>query len=361
MSNLTLFDKFEEPECAYMIKNGSINLEFTDEGAEDTVKVSGKKKIIGAGTLLLTNADGFTHYRPYRAVSNGNTNYIPIEPKKLNELIMEFNAGFSITKDLSELLNSTSAIQVEKNKKIGKREKLSREYCKVFATTINKIRDIYGEKKFPWLEKLAEKYINSTTYEKGKSFTTFDFENKHNFISRELDEFNIEYVPGSTICNQGDKGTDMYILISGKIEVLVSGNRVAVIDSPGEFLGETALLLGQERSATLKTLTETVLTVIRKKDLKKVWQAKPDFLKNVAISLARRIEKTSSMINELDETLKKQRDESEIDKINNHYAEELNNLKSDLWDLKEKVEMDWICDLFLDLSRTMRELRAKYK
>jgi hypothetical protein len=362
-SEYILFDKLDAPECAYMIKQGSVKIEITDD---DIIEISGEKKVVGADTLLLTKADGLTHYREYRAVSTEGSDYMPVEPDKLNELIMEFNAGFSITKDLSELLDKTNQIQAEKNKQIGKKEKLAQEYCKIFARTLNKVRDIYSKKRFPWLEELAEKYINSTTYEKGKSFATFDIETKQNLVTRELDEFNIEYPPGSTICEQGEKGTDMYILVSGRIQVIVGKNPVAVIDTPGEFIGETALLLGQPRGATLKTLSETVLTVVRKKDLKKVWDAKPDFLKNIAITLSRRIVNNALLLNDLNDLLKIKEREDEEDNMpkvlkGNQYQDELNSLKNDLWKLKERVQMDWIYDLFLELSQNMREAQRKFK
>ncbi len=362
-SEYILFDKLDAPECAYMIKEGSVKVELTDD---DHIEISGEKKIIGADTLILTHVDGLTHYREYRATSTEGSDYMPVEPEKLAELIAEFNAGFSITKDLSELLDKTNKIQAEKNKQIGKKEKLNQEYCKIFARTINKIRDIYSKKRFPWLEELAEKYIHSTTYEKGKSFATFDIETKLNLVSRELDEFNIEYPPGSTICEQGDTGADMYILVSGRIQVIASGNPVAVIDTPGEFIGETALLLGQPRGATLKTLSETVLTVVRKKDLKRVWEAKPDFLKNIAVTLSRRIVNNALLVNDLNDMLKAKKEEDDKDSMPNvlkghQYLDELTGLKNDLWKLKERVQMDWIYDLFLDLSQTMREAQRKYK
>ncbi len=361
MSEYLLFDKLDDPECAYMIKNGSAILEFSDE---DRIEVNGDKKIFGADSLLLTKADGLTHYREYKAKSVTGSEYKAVEPEKLDELIMEFNAGFSITSDLSELVDKTNKINQEKNKQIGAKEKIAREYCKIFATTVNKIKDIYSKKRFPWLENLAEKYKNSTTYEKGKSFATFDVESKQNLVSRELDEFNIEYPPGSTIFEQGDTGTDMYIVVNGKIQVLVGGNPITVIDNPGSFVGETALLLGQPRGATLKTLSETVLTVVRKKDLKKVWEAKPDFLKNIAVTLSRRLVNNSLLISDLNDLIESNKEEKgDLPKVlqTNQYKDELDNLKNDLWTLKERVQMDWIYDLFLELSQNMRKAQKKFK
>jgi hypothetical protein len=360
-SDYFLFDRLDDPECAYMIKEGSVIIEFTEE---DKVEIKGEKKVVGADSLLLTEADGLTHYREYRAVSTKGSDYKPVEPEKLQELIMQFNSSFSITRDLSELQAKTNKILAVKDKQIGKAEKLTKEYCKIFATAINKIIDVYNKKRFPWLEKLANKYKNSTTYEKGKSFVTLDTETKQNLVSRELDKFNIEYPPGSTICEEGDTGTDMYIIVSGKIQVIAGGNPVAKMDTPGTVIGESALLLGQPRTATMKTLTETVLTVVRKKDIKKVWESKPDFFKNIAVTLSRNIVNNALQISDLNDIIQssKTKESSEKPQIlrNNQHHEELHKLKNDLWELKEKVQLDWIYDLFLELSQNMRSAQRKF-
>lgn len=357
-----LFNKLDDPEAAYMIKKGSAMIEFSDD---DIIEISGEKKIIGADTLLLSKADGLTHYREYKAKSTPGSDYLAVDPEKLSELIMEFNAGFSITKDLAELLELSNEIYQKKNNQIGYEEKLAREYCKIFAVTINKIREMYQKKKFPWLEELAEKYKNSTIYEKGKSFATFDVDTKQNLVSRELDDFNIEFPPGSTICEQGDTGTDMYIMVNGKIQVIVGDNPIAQIDTPGSIIGEAALLLGKPRGATLKTLSETVLTVVKKKGLKKIWEAKPDFMKTIAVTLSRRVSNNALLISDLNDIIKSN-EEHESEKLpsvlqDNNYYSDLKDLKNDIWKLKERVQMDWIYDLFLELSQNMREAQKKFK
>jgi len=360
-SEYYLFKKLDTPECAYRINEGSVIIEITDT---DFIEIKGKNKVFGADSLLLTKADGLTHYREYKARSTKGSDYSPIEQEDLQRLIIDYENGLLITKDLAELLDKANKIQAEKNKQIGAKEKLSREYCKIFATSVNKIIEVYSVKRFPWLEELAHKYKNSTTYEKGKSFATFDLTTKLHIESRELDEFNIEYPPGSTICEQGDTGTDMYILVSGKIQVLVDGNPVTQITEAGSFVGETALLLNQPRNATLKTLSETILTVVKKVDLQKVWEAKKDFLKSIAINLSRRLVNNALLISDLNDLINfnKGKEENLLPRIlqPNQYQEELNHLKNDLWTLKERVQMDWIYDLFLELSQKMREAQRRY-
>ena len=59
---------------------------------------------------------------------------------------------------------------------------------------------------------------------------------------------------GATLVEQGQHGSDMYLLLDGVLEVEVAGTAVAQV-GPGAVLGERALLEGGRRTATLRALT----------------------------------------------------------------------------------------------------------
>ena len=59
---------------------------------------------------------------------------------------------------------------------------------------------------------------------------------------------------GATLVNQGDPGSDMYVLLDGVLSVEVDKASVANV-GPGAVLGERALLEGGSRTATLRALT----------------------------------------------------------------------------------------------------------
>ena len=67
-----------------------------------------------------------------------------------------------------------------------------------------------------------------------------------------------------TLFNQGDEGDKAYMIISGRLTVLVDNVRVGSM-SDGEVFGELALLLNQKRSATIISFTATELIEIDKK------------------------------------------------------------------------------------------------
>ncbi|MCH8327247.1 MAG: cyclic nucleotide-binding domain-containing protein, partial [Candidatus Marinimicrobia bacterium] len=71
--------------------------------------------------------------------------------------------------------------------------------------------------------------------------------------------------PGDIIFNEGDHGDAMFVIESGKVEILkdINGEVVQVgTAGDGEIIGEMALIDGSHRSATAKALTAVTLLTI---------------------------------------------------------------------------------------------------
>lgn len=64
--------------------------------------------------------------------------------------------------------------------------------------------------------------------------------------------------PNQIVFEQGNKGTNFFIISTGRLEVIVNGRRVNIIKN-GESFGELALLHDTPRSATVKTIINTTL------------------------------------------------------------------------------------------------------
>ncbi len=75
------------------------------------------------------------------------------------------------------------------------------------------------------------------------------------------------YAPGQTIFHQGDPGETFYIVVKGRVEVVVpdgADERQLAILEDGDFFGELALLDSRPRNATVRTLTHSLFLVLKR-------------------------------------------------------------------------------------------------
>ncbi len=73
------------------------------------------------------------------------------------------------------------------------------------------------------------------------------------------------YEPGETVFNEGDTGDSLFMILSGRVEVLKRfGARPQLVGTlgPGEYFGEMALLGRRPRSATTRALTPLDVLVL---------------------------------------------------------------------------------------------------
>ena len=71
--------------------------------------------------------------------------------------------------------------------------------------------------------------------------------------------------PGTVVIREGDRGTDLFLIGEGALDIAVDG-RVVVTRREGAFIGELALLYGGPRNATAVAAEPTTLYVMGKED-----------------------------------------------------------------------------------------------
>jgi len=113
--------------------------------------------------------------------------------------------------------------------------------------------------------------------------------------------------PGEILFHQGDVGDCMYVIQEGEAEVvrMQEGRetRVAVMHT-GDLFGEMAILQKEQRSATVRALTElTVLTIDKRTFLRRV-QEDPSLAFTVLQLMSRRVRFLDNELAELKEKLK---------------------------------------------------------
>ena len=109
-----------------------------------------------------------------------------------------------------------------------------------------------------------------------------------------------EYSAGEVLCKQDTPSTEMFILLSGALEIRwEEGARVEGAE-PGECVGEMGVLTGHPRSATVVASEGSVVFVVRESDLKRVIAREYDVgivvLGNVAKVLSRRLRVSNILV-----------------------------------------------------------------
>lgn len=101
-----------------------------------------------------------------------------------------------------------------------------------------------------------------------------------------------KYNSGDIICREGDEGHDMYIIKSGKVEVLREmGDDAMVLATlgPKEFFGEMALFGVCKRTATVRAVEPSEVIVVTKKMLETQYRKVPEWLVSMIKTIASRI------------------------------------------------------------------------
>lgn len=94
---------------------------------------------------------------------------------------------------------------------------------------------------------------------------------------------------GQIVCQENDPGDSFYIILTGSVEVFSqrAEKYIATIHA-GEFFGEMSLLLGTPRSATVRTLEDSILFVVSHNDLQQLLVDHQELADEIAQKLSER-------------------------------------------------------------------------
>lgn len=103
--------------------------------------------------------------------------------------------------------------------------------------------------------------------------------------------------PGEELVTRGDEGGELYVLDSGRLTVERDGVTLATIAEPGALIGEMAVLLGNDHSATVRAETAATVRVIDNPIA--FLERTPLVALHVATLACARLEATSALLVEL--------------------------------------------------------------
>lgn len=93
---------------------------------------------------------------------------------------------------------------------------------------------------------------------------------------------------GEEIVRQGDEGSGAFVIVSGRVEVVRDGHKLAEL-GPGGFFGEMALLDNYRRSATVRALETTTCVVIPRSDFVAELRGNNDLCFEMLVLMSRRV------------------------------------------------------------------------
>lgn len=104
------------------------------------------------------------------------------------------------------------------------------------------------------------------------------------------------YGAGEVLCHAGDPGDKMFILISGRVKVVVYSedgeeNIIAYLGR-GDYFGEMALLTGEARSASVITTEPSEMHILSKADFDEVIERYPSITLSMSKVMSQRLRNT---------------------------------------------------------------------
>jgi PAS domain S-box-containing protein len=101
---------------------------------------------------------------------------------------------------------------------------------------------------------------------------------------------------GEFLFVEGDDSQDLYILLSGRLDILKGDMKISEIVEPGSLFGEMSFLLGSVRTATVKACQDVKAICVPKEKVGSFLHEFPSAAKKITQLLAHRLDETSQML-----------------------------------------------------------------
>lgn len=126
---------------------------------------------------------------------------------------------------------------------------------------------------------MAEHYLKDLSFNEKGNEVTFLIDhiqhksNEYPTFFSERDE--VVFKKDDIVFTQGDESNYLYYIVSGIYEIIANGTAITKLTPADLFLGEMSFLLNNERSATVKAVSDGVLLKITKEDFINAMKKKP--------------------------------------------------------------------------------------
>lgn len=355
-----IYEVMDIADAAYILHSGKLTFEISPD---DRYYLEGKEIIFGAEEPLIafkTEREEYFRFQTVYVEDDASVDRIPLE--NLYKVISMYNVGYTITKNIARYLEITNKIYINKEKQLSGMDMASKEFARLYVEVIDEVKKTYQKVRTGWLKDVIDRYTNSLVYTKGLAFRRGESKQSLRMSMEKLTDYTFNLRSGSMLCEENGEGNEMFILNRGNLEVYIGGKKVADINEAGTVIGEMALLLGEKRTATIKTVTDCNITVIKPETLKEAAANNPGFFLNVAVNLGKRLENNCSLIRETEELLSESKaTQAPIPpKERTNYKALLSMLRDlERYDLKYKTE--WLSEIISKTKQRVNETRDLWK
>jgi anti-sigma regulatory factor (Ser/Thr protein kinase) len=142
---------------------------------------------------------------------------------------------------------------------------------------------------------LTRIFVQDLTYNKKGNKVTFTFAHAAEpagtvpGVFRAHDQVTLR--DGQVVFKENDESDTLYYIVSGRLDVYAEGKKLSTLTSEDFFVGEMSFLIGNRRTATVKSSGRSVLLALSKKDFLTAMRTQPHYSIFLARLLAHRLEK----------------------------------------------------------------------
>jgi CRP/FNR family transcriptional regulator, cyclic AMP receptor protein len=110
----------------------------------------------------------------------------------------------------------------------------------------------------------------------------------------------VQLKEGARLFERGDRGNELYIVYSGKVEISIrdlAGEKIVLtVAERGDLFGELSMIDNRPRTATAMALEDTELIVLNRENLQLFFQKKPDAALDMIAAMGAMIRKADDIV-----------------------------------------------------------------
>ncbi len=140
---------------------------------------------------------------------------------------------------------------------------------------------------------MANHYLSNLTYNDKGNEVYFEVEHtdtESNVVPEMFsDRREVVFRDKEVVFTEGEKSSHLYYIVSGSFEVLSKDRRISILSQDDIFVGEMSFLLNNRRSATVRSVGQSVLLRISKREFIAAIKQKPHYALFLARLLSQRL------------------------------------------------------------------------